>query len=322
MKDNKKNGIIVLAIIVAVTLFFTAVSALGITAPDFKSSPSGTIKTAAARKGKNGYIAALYIEGVIDTENQTYNQKWLLDTIRNLKNDRQNRGIALFVNSPGGAVYEADEAYLALQDYKTAGKTVYAYQANLAASGGYYISCAADKIYANRNTLTGSIGVITASSFDVTEMLSKIGVKSETIHAGKNKNMFNYNEPVSEEQKHIMQDIADECYEQFTGIVAMSRNIPLFEVKKLADGRIYTAKQALSNGLIDSIDTWENMISNMKLEEFDEKDVNLIEFRYKKDPSLRDMVLGSLFGSATLNSLKEMSEQVQLQYPAFIYQTK
>ena len=74
MKDNKKNGIIVLAIIVAVTLFFTAVSALGITAPDFKSSPSGTIKTAAARKGKNGYIAALYIEGVIDTENQTYNQ--------------------------------------------------------------------------------------------------------------------------------------------------------------------------------------------------------------------------------------------------------
>ena len=153
-------------------------------------------------------------------------------------------------------------------------------------------------------------------------MLSKIGVKSETIHAGKNKNMFNYNEPVSEEQKQIMQNIADECYEQFTGIVAMSRNIPLFEVKKLADGRIYTSKQALSNGLIDSIDTWENMISNMKLEEFDGKDVNLIEFRYKKDPSLRDMVLGSLFGSATLNSLKEMSEQVQLQYPAFIYQTK
>ena len=102
----------------------------------------------------------------------------------------------------------------------------------------------------------------------------------------------------------------------------MSRNIPLFEVKKLADGRIYTAKQALSNGLIDSIDTWENMISNMKLEEFDGKDVNLIEFRYKKDPSLRDMVLGSLFGSATLNSLMEMSEQARLQYPAFIYQTK
>ena len=64
------------------------------------------------------------------------------------------------------------------------------------------------------------------------------------------------------------------------------------------------------------------MISNMKLEEFDEKDVNLIEFRYKKDPSLRDMVLGSLFGSATLNSLMEMSEQARLQYPAFIYQTK
>ena len=109
---------------------------------------------------KNKYIAALYIEGQISEENVDYSQKWLLSTIRALKNDKNNEAIALFINSPGGAVYQADEAYLALQDYKTTGKPIYVYQGPMAASGGYYISCAADQIYANRNTLTGCIGMI------------------------------------------------------------------------------------------------------------------------------------------------------------------
>ena len=85
-------------------------------------------------------------------------------------------GIAVFIDSPGGTVYEADEAYLALQDYKTTGKPVYVYQGKLAASGGYYISCAAKKIYANRNSLTGSIGVISGSSYDLTGLFEKLGI--------------------------------------------------------------------------------------------------------------------------------------------------
>lgn len=313
---NSRKGIIVLSIIIAVSIFFAAAGIIGIPAASQNSSAP---RIPAFRKNKDGYIAVLYIEGIIDTESQTYNQEWLLETIDSLKNDRTNRGIILYINSPGGTVYEADEAYLALQDYKTAGKSIYAYQANLAASGGYYISCAADRIYANRNTLTGSIGVITASSFDATEFLAKIGIKSETIHAGKNKNMFSYNEPVTEEQKQIMQSIADECYEQFTGIVAMSRNIPLFEVKKLADGRIYTAHQALKNGLIDAIDSWENMTANMRDELFEGAELPLVDFRYRKDLSIRELIFSSIFGGAALQSIDRITEQVHLQYPAYLY---
>lgn len=315
---NRKKGIIVLIVIIAVSIFFAAAGIIGIPA-SIQNAGSGAPRTPSFRSAKDGYIAVLYIEGIIDTENQTYNQKWLLETIDSLKNDKNNKCIILYINSPGGTVYEADEAYLALQNYKTTGKPIYAYQANLAASGGYYISCAADKIYANRNTLTGSIGVITGSSFDMTELLAKIGIKSETIHAGKNKNMFNYNEPVTDEQKQIMQTIADECYEQFIGIVATSRNIPLFEVRKRADGRIYTANQALKNGLIDAIDSWENMTANLQDEFFDGKEIPLIDFRYQKDLSIREMLFSSIFGDAAVKSIDRIMEQAQLHYPAFLY---
>ena len=161
--------------------------------------------------------------------------------IKNAKNDPNNRGILLNINSPGGTVYESDEAYLALMD------------SSLAASGGYYIACAADYIYANRNTLTGSIGVIAGESVDATGLFEKIGIKMTTITAGRNKNMGNYNSVLTEEQRAIMQSIADEAYEQFTEIVSDSRGLSISQVKELADGRIYTAKQAKNNGLIDFV---------------------------------------------------------------------
>ena len=99
---------------------------------------------------------------------------------------------------------------MALQDYKSTGKKVYAYLGSMAASGGYYIACASDKIFANRNTLTGSIGVIAGQFIDITEFLEDHGIHYETVHAGRNKNMGNYNEPLNEEQRQIMQSIADE----------------------------------------------------------------------------------------------------------------
>lgn len=232
-----------------------------------------------------------------------------------------NKGIAIFINSPGGTVYEADEIYLALQDYKTKAKPIYVYQGQIAASGGYYISCAGNKIYANRNTLTGSIGVISASTFDMTDFLSNLGIKSSTIHSGKNKNMGNFNEPLSEEQKQILQSIADECYKQFTDIVAMRRNIPINDVKKLADGRIYTAKQALHNNLIDSIDSWENMLNDMKNDEFEGKDLKLVEFRYTREKSFKDYIFGKTFKEQNdvCASIEKLFSNQKIQYPAYLY---
>ena len=106
-------------------------------------------------------------------------------------------------------------------------KTLWAYLGSVAASGGYYIACSTENIIANRNTLTGSIGVIAGQSVDLSEFMTKHGIKMTTFTAGKNKNMLNIDQPVTPEQKEIMQSVADECYEQFTQIVADGRKLPI-----------------------------------------------------------------------------------------------
>ena len=318
MKNKKQNiGLIVFIVIIA---FAAACGIFRLATSSTEDSPDSVQKKTIFEKPAKDYVAALYIEGVIQEGSQTYNQKWLLETIRTLKDDKKNMGIAVFIDSPGGTVYEADEAYLALQDYKTSGKPVYVYQGKLAASGGYYISCAAKKIYANRNTLTGSIGVITGSSYDLTGLFEKIGIKSETIHSGKNKNMFSANEPVTDEQRKIMQSISDECYEQFTSIVAMSRNIPINDVKELADGRIYTASQALKNGLVDAVDSWENMLKTMAENEFEGKEYKTVDFRYEKPTNLYDLLMGKAFSAAPAARIfNGIAQEAAIQYPAYLY---
>lgn len=235
------------------------------------------------------YIAVLYVEGVIQERNEKYNQDWLLNVIDELAGDSKNRGILLYIDSPGGGVYQSDEVYLALEDYKTITENpVWAYMGPLAASGGYYIACAADTIFANRNTLTGSIGVISATSVDLTALMAKHGIKMTTITAGKNKNMFNINSPLTDEQRAIMQSIADEAYEQFTDIVAHSRDMNIAQVRRLADGRIYTAAQAKKNGLIDYVDTYENAVDTMLETLFEDEDVSVRHFRFERKKTVYD----------------------------------
>jgi len=317
MKKQSKSGLLVLVIVVVMSIVLGAMNFI-----DTKNSspvqPVHKDMKIKLKKNRNGYIAKLNIEGIIQSHNRSYNQEWILNTIKALKDDDSNKAIALFIDSPGGTVYEADAVYLALQDYKTTGKKIYAYQGHIAASGGYYISCAANKIYANRNTLTGSIGVISGTSFDMTELLSKIGIKSKTIHAGKNKNMFNYNEPITAEQEKIMQSVCDSYYEQFINIVAQNRNMKNDEVKDLADGRIYTAKQALDNGLIDSIDSWENMINDIKKFEFENADLSVEEFSFQKDFSFTDLFMEKFIGPEGTASLKKLFSEASVIYPAYL----
>ncbi|MCR4822875.1 MAG: signal peptide peptidase SppA [Treponema sp.] len=279
---------------------------------DFEDSPApfnkiisytfGSDDEKPAKNTKKPYISVIYINGVISEENRTYNQKWLLKQIKKAKNDKNNRGILLNIDSPGGTVYESDEAYLALMNYKEeTSRPVFAYFGSLAASGGYYIGCAADYIYANRNCLTGSIGVIAGQSLDATGLMEKLGVKMTTITAGKNKNMGNYNSVLTEEQKAIMQSIADEAYEQFTGIVAEAREMDLSKVKELADGRVYTANQAKNNGLVDSVCPFDTAKSKIKeyFSKDDEEsgaegeDVSFVEYKYRYEENFMSFLSGA-----------------------------
>ncbi|MDD3168029.1 MAG: signal peptide peptidase SppA [Eubacteriales bacterium] len=252
------------------------------------------------------YIATIYVEGTI-AAGQTdtfglpigYQHNWTLDKINELMEDPDNRGLLLFVDSPGGGVYESDELYLKLKDYKdTTERPVYAVMGSMAASGGYYISAAADKIVANRNTWTGSIGVTIGTLYDISALLEKYGVKTVTITAGSNKAMGSSVEPLTTEQQEIFQSLVDDAYEQFTGIVSEEREIELDDVKKLADGRIYTAEQALELKLVDFIGTFDDARDEM-MEEYDLYGCQVIDVVYK-DNSL----WGSLLNGVNIPDLK------------------
>lgn len=302
---KKSNGKIVFIIILAVSVVMLLASKIigkstedsfsvsEIEKSDFSSfgklfgfsSDEDTVKNAS--KITKPYISTISITGVISEKNRNYNQKWLMKQIKKAKDDSKNCGILLVINSPGGTVYESDEAYLELLKYKKAtGRPVYAYFTALAASGGYYIGCAADKIFANRNSLTGSIGVIAGEMIDATALMDKIGIKMTTITAGRNKNMGNVNSVLTEEQRAIMQSLADEAYDQFTGIVAESRKMDINAVKNLADGRIYTALQAKKHNLIDDVCTIDEVKAQME-KDLDKK-LEFAEFKYLYEESLLD----------------------------------
>lgn len=301
MKKTFKSGLIVLIVLILIVIGVSVLGTFtqGKITRNFNFSTqnisSGKIYSAtpgvkAAKEFRKQYIGAVYLEGTIEGSNSSYNQKWLMNTIEQLKNDENCAGIAMYINSPGGAVYQADEVYRALQNFRTTGRKIYVYQGPMAASGGYYISCAGNTIYANRNTMTGSIGVICGQSVDLTGLFERLGIKSETIHSGKNKNMMNYNEPVTQEQRQIMQSICDECYEQFVSIVVGQRALTLEKGYEIADGRIYTAKQALKLGLIDKIDSWDNMLLDFA-ESIDKPGINVKTFKFERKQSMMEIMM-------------------------------
>jgi protease-4 len=335
-KNKKKGGGLLFLIIVIVIVVLAAVFGILKGVGVIKGAPSASrgnnpinLNLGNFKLGKFGgskYIARLYITGVIQEANETYNQKWLLDTGESLEADANNAGILLVIDSPGGTVYEADELYLALRKYKNSGKEVWAYFKSMAASGAYYIACSADTIYANRNTVTGSIGVIYGPTIDATGLLEKIGVKSTNFVSGKNKAMGHYDTPMTDEQRKIMQSLVDECYDQFASIVASARKKSLTETKALADGRVYTASQAKSNGLIDGIGSQENAEDRMRErlmatqglsgEEADAVDFVDYEYIYQA-PFMR-----RIFESMTGVSVKRVVDEKlgpSIKYPAYLF---
>lgn len=188
-----------------------------------------------------------------------YNHNLYMKYVDELEKSKNNKAILLYVNSPGGTVYESDELYLKLMEYKEKTKRpVYAYFGSQACSGAYYISMAADKIYTNRNTWTGSIGVI-VSLTNYKKLYDKLGIKEIDITSGKNKSMGSGGLDLTDEQYDILQSLVDEAYDQFAGIVSEGRGIDIATVKKIADGRIYSAKQAKEKKLVDEIGTEDEL---------------------------------------------------------------
>jgi len=227
-------------------------------------------------------ILLLGISGIISEKKESkglgFAQKISLiarikEELQKAKGDSSIAGVIIKINSPGGSVTATDIIYHELMQYKKeSGVRIVACLTGTATSGGYYVASAADEIIAHPTSVTGSIGVI-AMKFNVERLLSKIGIQEETIKSGEKKDIWSPFRPSTPEEKDIIQAIINTLHERFVNVVLAGRQ-PLLskeEIERLADGRIFTADQALDKKLIDRVgyldDALEEMKKSLKLKE-------------------------------------------------------
>jgi protease-4 len=198
-------------------------------------------------------IALVELEGlIVDVD----------DLVRELKGHRENpavRAVVIRINSPGGVVAPTQELYTALRRLREAGKPVVASLGAVAASGGYYVAVAADQIYANPGTLTGSIGVIMQLA-NVHELMKKVGVDYVIVKAGEYKDIGNFARPMSVDERRVMQALLDDVHSQFIAAVATGRKLDRAQVLQFADGRIFSGSQAKELRMVDTLGGLEEAI--------------------------------------------------------------
>lgn len=206
-----------------------------------------------------GSYSVIRIEGTIQESSSTYQHSATVAYIKAMMEDEGNLGLLLYLNTGGGGVYESDEVYRTLMRYKEqTGRPVWAYMGKSCASGGYYIAAAADKIFANPGTTTGSIGVYYQLT-DLSRLYSMLGVETVLIRSGSNKGVGVEGVEITQENREVYQSMVDESYNTFVGIVAASRGYTDTQARAIADGRPYTALQALNNGLVDELAEYEDV---------------------------------------------------------------
>ena len=190
--------------------------------------------------------------GIVDITGLISDSQYIVNQVKKFRQDKRIRGIILRIDSPGGAVGPSQEIYDEVLKTRESGKTIYASMGALAASGGYYIASAAEKIFANPGTLTGSIGVIMAFS-NAKGLMEKIGLQPEIVKAGEYKDIGSPARAMTQKERNLLQSVVTDVHQQFIEAVASGRDISVAEVTKIADGRILTGRQAYSLNLVDQM---------------------------------------------------------------------
>lgn len=187
--------------------------------------------------------------------------------VRELGEHRENpsvRAVVVRVNSPGGVVGPTQEIHAAIQRVRKSGKPVVASLGSVAASGGYYVATAADRIYANPGTLTGSIGVVMQMA-NLEGLLKKVGVDYVVVKAGQYKDIGNFARPLTSEERRVLQALLDDVYGQFVDAVAQGRKLERDTVARFADGRIVSGQQAKELQMVDALGGLEEAIEGAAL---------------------------------------------------------
>lgn len=210
----------------------------------------------AALRAPGGFgprVAVVELEGIIvDVAD-------LLRELRSHRDDPRIRAVVIRINSPGGVVGPTQELYEALRRIRQAGKPVVASLGAVAASGGYYVAVAADRVYANPGTLTGSIGVLMQTA-NLEALMKKVGVEYVVVKAGQFKDLGNVARPMTAEERRVIQGLLDDVHGQFITAVAQGRKLSEAEVLRFADGRIFSGAQAKRLGMVDELGGLEDAI--------------------------------------------------------------
>ena len=206
--------------------------------------------------GPKEKIALVEVKGTILDSTDIVRQ------IRQYRNDDEIKGIILRIDSPGGAVAPSQEIYDEVLKVRADKKKIYTSMGSLAASGGYYIASASDRIFANPGTLTGSIGVIMAFS-NAEQLMSKIGVRAEVIKSGEFKDTGSPLRSMTRKERRYLQSVVDDVHQQFIEAVAKGRNMDIKEAAKFADGRIFTGRKAHEMKLVDDLGGLEFAIATL-----------------------------------------------------------
>jgi protease IV len=243
-------------------------------------------------------VAVVPVEGEIASADDslggtqpTTSPEGLDDALLQAGQDTSVVAVVLEVNSPGGGVTASDEMHQSILDFKqNTGKPVVVSMGDTAASGGYYISTAADRIVANETTLTGSLGVIFELN-NFAEAAHKYGIKQVVIKSGKYKDIGNAFREMTPDEREIFQSIVDESYSEFVDVISEGRGIPKDRVREIADGRVYSGSQARDLGLVDSFGGLDEASATAgRLAKAEDTTV----VRYVQEPTLTEALLARL----------------------------
>lgn len=207
---------------------------------------------------RDNRIALIKLEGVILDTSYLPGCSKVIESFKDAK-DMGIKTIVLRINSPGGTVGASQEIYKEIKKYQRDDFKVVVSLGDVAASGGLYIAVAGDKIVSNPGTVTGSIGVIIKSSV-IKDLYKKIGIDHQVVKSGPYKDILSQSRFFTEEERQILQEMIDSTYAQFVQTISENRNIEIEEVKKFADGRIFTGEQAMEYNLIDRIGSLSDAI--------------------------------------------------------------
>ncbi|KOF11659.1 hypothetical protein AC739_02240 [Planococcus glaciei] len=281
-------------------------STLGTSMDEFLAVSETTVSEQIVEDGDfDKRIAVLNVEGTIQDTGEAasllggtgYNHDLFMEQLEQVKNDDSIKAVMLKVNSPGGGVVESAQIHDKITEIQEeTKKPFYVSMGAVAASGGYYISAPADKIFVNRETMTGSLGVI-MQTVNYGELAKKYGVDFVTIKSGPFKDIGSPTREMTADEQALLQEMLDDSYEAFVDVIEEGRGMSEEQVKKVADGRIMNGRQAVEAKLADDFGFEEDVLTALRTD-YDLKGAQVIEYGADQGiGSLFSMKLSSLFGN-------------------------